>query len=275
MKLFRSVHGLSLEKDGQLYEVEQHLLSRLFRSGRGEIGEILSGIELLEKQSDLRDQLPPVLDETEIWASGVTYLRSKSARMEESQKAGGDIFYDLVYEAQRPELFFKSMGSRAVGHGGNIRVREDSSWDVPEPELTLAINAGGEIFGFTVGNDVSSRSIEGENPLYLPQAKVYRGSCALGPSLLLGRDAISQRASIELKIFRNNQLVFEGETDLTQLKRRFEELVEFLYRELDFAHGAMLMTGTGVVPGSDFTLSSGDRVEITIEGVGTLINHVA
>ena len=275
MKLFRSVHGLSLEKDGQLYQVEQHLLSRLFRSGRGEIGEILSGIELLEKQSDLRDQLPPVLDETEIWASGVTYLRSKSARMEESEKAGGDIFYDLVYEAQRPELFFKSMGSRAVGHGGHIRVREDSSWDVPEPELTLAINAVGEIFGFTVGNDVSSRSIEGENPLYLPQAKVYRGSCALGPSLLLGRDAISQRASIELKIFRNDQLVFEGETDLTQLKRRFEELVEFLYRELDFAHGAMLMTGTGVVPGSDFTLSSGDRVEITIEGVGTLTNHVA
>jgi 2-dehydro-3-deoxy-D-arabinonate dehydratase len=126
-----------------------------------------------------------------------------------------------------------------------------------------------------VGNDVSSRSIEGENPLYLPQAKVYRGSCALGPSLLLGRDAISQRASIELKIFRNDQLVFEGETDLTQLKRRFEELVEFLYRELDFAHGAMLMTGTGVVPGSDFTLSSGDRVEITIEGVGTLTNRVA
>jgi 2-dehydro-3-deoxy-D-arabinonate dehydratase len=275
MKLFRSVHGLSLEKDGQLYQVEQHLLSRLFRSGRGEIGEILSGIELLEKQSDLRDQLPPVLDETEIWASGVTYLRSKSARMEESEKAGGDIFYDLVYEAQRPELFFKSMGSRAVGHGGHIRVREDSSWDVPEPELTLAINAGGEIFGFTVGNDVSSRSIEGENPLYLPQAKVYRGSCALGPSLLLGRDAISQRAFIKLKIFRNDQLVFEGETDLTQLKRRFEELVEFLYRELDFAHGAMLMTGTGVVPGSDFTLSSGDRVEITIEGVGTLTNHVA
>jgi len=275
MKLFRSVHGLSLEKDGQLYQVEQHLLSRLFRSGRGEIGEILSGIELLEKQSDLRDQLPPVLDETEIWASGVTYLRSKSARMEESEKAGGDIFYDLVYEAQRPELFFKSMGSRAVGHGGHIRVREDSSWDVPEPELTLAINAGGEIFGFTVGNDVSSRSIEGENPLYLPQAKVYRGSCALGPSLLLGRDAISQRAFIKLKIFRNEQLVFEGETDLTQLKRRFEELVEFLYRELDFAHGAMLMTGTGVVPGSDFTLSSGDRVEITIEGVGTLTNHVA
>jgi 2-dehydro-3-deoxy-D-arabinonate dehydratase len=275
MKLFRSVHGLSLEKDGQLYQVEQHLLSRLFRSGRGEIGEILSGIELLEKQSDLRNQLPPVLDETEIWASGVTYLRSKSARMEESEKAGGDIFYDLVYEAQRPELFFKSMGSRAVGHGGHIRVREDSSWDVPEPELTLAINAGGEIFGFTVGNDVSSRSIEGENPLYLPQAKVYRGSCALGPSLLLGRDAISQRAFIKLKIFRNDQLVFEGETDLTQLKRRFEELVEFLYRELDFAHGAMLMTGTGVVPGSDFTLSSGDRVEITIEGVGTLTNHVA
>ncbi|HBF16961.1 MAG TPA: 2-hydroxyhepta-2,4-diene-1,7-dioate isomerase, partial [Verrucomicrobiales bacterium] len=212
---------------------------------------------------------------TEIWAAGVTYLRSKSARMEESEKSGGDVFYDMVYDAERPELFFKAMGYRAIGAGGEIRFRDDSSWDVPEPELTLAINSGGEIFGFAVGNDVSSRSIEGENPLYLPQAKVYRGSCAVGPCLLLGRDALKSDASIKLTITRAGKVVFDDSTDLTQLKRSFEELVEFLYRELDFPNGAMLMTGTGLVPGSDFTLSPGDVVAIEIEGLGVLENVVA
>jgi len=274
MKLYRSEQGLELEADGSVYAAEEELLTRLFRSGKGEVGEILSAIGSGESLEEVRGGLPPVPGDTEIWASGVTYLRSKSARMEESEEAGGDVFYDLVYEAERPELFFKSMGSRAVGHEGKIRVREDSDWDVPEPELTLAINAGGEIFGFTVGNDVSSRSIEGENPLYLPQAKVYRGSCAVGPCLLLGRDAIKDDAFIKLKIFRGEELMFEGQTDLTQLKRSLEELVGFLYCELDFPNGAMLMTGTGVVPGSDFSLQSGDRVEIEIEGIGVLENEV-
>ncbi|MDB4782368.1 fumarylacetoacetate hydrolase family protein, partial [bacterium] len=173
-----------------------------------------------------------------------------------------------------PELFFKAMGYRAIGAGGEIRVRDDSSWDVPEPELTLAINSGGEIFGFAVGNDVSSRSIEGENPLYLPQAKVYRGSCAVGPCLLLGRDALKSDASIQLTITRAGEVAFDDSTDLTQLKRSFEELVEFLYRELDFPNGAMLMTGTGLVPGSDFTLTPGDVVAIEIEGLGVLENVV-
>lgn len=274
MKLYRSEQGLELEADGRVDAAEEELLTRLFRSGKGEVGEILSAIGSGESLEEVRGGLPPVPGDTEIWASGVTYLRSKSARMEESEEAGGDVFYDLVYEAERPELFFKSMGSRAVGHEGKIRVREDSDWDVPEPELTLAINAGGEIFGFTVGNDVSSRSIEGENPLYLPQAKVYRGSCAVGPCLLLGREAIKDDAFIKLKIFRGEELMFEGQTDLTQLKRSLEELVGFLYRELDFPNGAMLMTGTGVVPGSDFSLQSGDRVEIEIEGIGVLENEV-
>jgi 2-dehydro-3-deoxy-D-arabinonate dehydratase len=195
--------------------------------------------------------------------------------MEESEEAGGDVFYDLVYDAERPELFFKAMGYRAVGSGGLIRVREDSTWDVPEPELTLAINSSGEIFGFAIGNDVSSRSIEGENPLYLPQAKVYTGSCAIGPYLTIGREALADDAEIRLEIERAGEQVFSGSTDLTQLKRSVEELVEFLYRELDFPNGAMLMTGTGVVPGTDFTLTSGDVVKIEIESLGVLKNTVA
>jgi 2-dehydro-3-deoxy-D-arabinonate dehydratase len=275
MKVYRSEKGLGLEIDGKFYGVREDLPEQLFRSGRGEAASLLSQIKPGDPVNEITETLPPALPGTEIWASGVTYQRSKTARMEESEKAGGDVFYDLVYEAERPELFFKSMGWRAVGSGGPIRVRADSEWDVPEPELTLAVNAGGEIFGFTVGNDVSSRSIEGENPLYLPQAKVYRGSCALGPGLLLGSESLDAEASISLTITREDRRMFEGQTDLTQLKRSFEELVEFLYRELDFPEGAMLMTGTGVVPGSDFTLKSGDVVEIGIAGIGTLQNVVA
>ena len=275
MKLHCLTSGTLLEKDDACYAVENDLLTKLFQSQAGEVEGILQEANTSTPTERDGKILQPVPADTEIWAAGVTYLRSKSARMEESEKAGGDVFYDMVYDAERPELFFKAMGSRAVGGGGEIRVREDSSWDVPEPELTLAINAGGEIFGFTVGNDVSSRSIEGENPLYLPQAKVYRGSCAVGPCLLLGRDALKENAAIKLTITRGGELVFDDATDLTQLKRSLEELVEFLYRELDFPNGALLMTGTGLVPGSDFTLTSGDVVAIEIEGIGTLENVVA
>lgn len=275
MKLHCLESGILLEKDGECHAVENELLERLFQSKKGEVEGLLDKVEIGGIAGNDSRVLAPVPNETEIWAAGVTYLRSKSARMEESEKAGGDVFYDMVYDAERPELFFKAMGSRAVGNGGEIRMREDSTWDVPEPELTLAINAGGEIFGFTVGNDVSSRSIEGENPLYLPQAKVYRGSCAVGPCLLLGRESLKGDASIRITIKRGGQDVFQEATDLTQLKRSFEELVEFLYRELDFPNGAMLMTGTGLVPGSDFTLRSGDVVEIGIEGIGVLANVVA
>lgn len=251
-------------------------MERLFKSGKSGKGEIDAILAEVQKRIIIEhpgDSLPPVPRDTEIWAAGVTYLRSKSARMEESEEAGGDVFYDLVYDADRPELFFKSMGYRAVGPGGLIRVREDSEWDVPEPELTLAINAGGEIFGFTIGNDVSSRSIEGENPLYLPQAKVYNGSCSVGPCILIGE--LADDAKIALEIKRGDEVAFSGATDLTQLKRSLDELVEFLYRELDFPNGAMLMTGTGVVPGTDFTLTSGDVVQIEIEGIGVLENTVA
>ena len=276
MRLYRTSQGALLADGEDFYAVGDDLILRLFQSKVGEIEALREGEKGMKvSECDQAELLPPVPDETEVWASGVTYLRSKSARMEESEEAGGDVFYDLVYDAERPELFFKAMGYRAVGSGGLIRVREDSMWDVPEPELTLAINSRGEIFGFAIGNDVSSRSIEGENPLYLPQAKVYTGSCAIGPCLTIGRKAVAVDAEIKLEIERAGEQVFSGSTDLSQLKRSFEELVGFLYCELDFPNGAMLMTGTGVVPGADFTLTSGDLVKIEIEGLGVLENTVA
>lgn len=208
-----------------------------------------------------------------MWAAGVTYYRSRDARMEESESSGGDRFYDMVYEAERPELFFKATADRCRGHLDKVCIRSDSSWDVPEPELTLAINSNGKVFGYTVGNDMSSRSIEGENPLYLPQAKVYRGSCALGPCLVVGSGP-DKEAIISVKISRAGEVVFSGNTEVSQIKRTFDELAEFLFRDNEFPNGALLMTGTGVVPDSDFTLSSGDLISISIDGIGTLENEV-
>jgi len=214
----------------------------------------------------------PIGDQ-EVWAAGVTYFRSKTARMEEAEQAGGDVFYDKVYDAERPELFFKSTASKARGHLDNVGIRKDSTWDVPEPELTLAISRTGKLFGYTIGNDMSSRSIEGENPLYLPQAKVYKGSCALGPSLRVG-DPPGPDTAIKVEIQRGENVVFAGHTQVSQIKRSFDELAGFLFRSNEFAHGAYLMTGTGVVPDSDFTLEEGDRISVSIDGIGTLTNHV-
>jgi 2-dehydro-3-deoxy-D-arabinonate dehydratase len=211
----------------------------------------------------------------EIWAAGVTYWRSRTARMEESKDAGGGTFYDKVYSAARPELFFKGTPHRVAGPGAAVRIRGDSKWNVPEPELTLAINRDGRIFGYTVGNDMSSRDIEGENPLYLPQAKVYHGSTGLGPCLLVTGDALAAETAIAIEILRDGGAVFEGSTQISQIKRTFPELAEFLFRDQSFPHGAYLMTGTGVVPPDSFTLRSGDEIRITIEPVGTLVNTVA
>ncbi len=209
----------------------------------------------------------------EVWAAGVTYFRSRDARMEESESSGGDRFYDMVYEAERPELFFKATPTRCRGHLDKVCIRSDSTWDVPEPELTLAISAGGKVFGYTIGNDMSSRSIEGENPLYLPQAKVYRGSCALGPCLVVG-ELPRAEAKIAIEIQRGAELVFSGETEVAQIKRSFDELAQFLFRDNEFPHGALLMTGTGVVPDSGFTLARGDIIRIGIDGAGELENQV-
>jgi len=222
-----------------------------------------------------RQELITPIGTQEVWAAGVTYLRSKTARMEESKESGGATFYDKVYDAERPELFFKSLPQKVVGHNDPVRIRKDSTWNVPEPELTLVINSAGEIAGYTIGNDMSSRSIEGENPLYLPQAKVYDGSAAIGPCILVTEKPISPDTAIEMKIERGGKTVFEGNTTISQMKRGHRELVDFLYRESRYSTGAYLMTGTCIVPDNDFTLASGDRIRIAITGIGELVNTVA
>lgn len=229
----------------------------------------LAGLTLTEAASG--DLLPPVDPGQEVWGSGVTYLRSRDARKAESAVA--DV-YQKVYEAERPEIFFKSAGWRARGHGQLVRIRRDATWNVPEPELVLVINSSGEIVGYTVGNDMSSRDIEGENPLYLPQAKTYNGSCAVGPGVqLTGVDAL-RNLNVKLQINRGGVEAFNGDTFTSKMKRTFEDLAHYLCLELDFPHGVLLMTGTGIVPGDNFTLNSGDVIKVTI-GDLALENTVA
>jgi 2-dehydro-3-deoxy-D-arabinonate dehydratase len=211
----------------------------------------------------------------EVWAAGVTYLRSRDARMEEAKDAGGGDFYQKVYEADRPELFFKALPHRVAAHNQEVYIRRDSSWNVPEPELTLYINSNGEIEAYTIGNDTSSRSIEGENPLYLPQAKVYDRSAALGPCLCVMNEPISRETNIHLAINRNTKIVFENNIQINKIKRSFTELAEYLFRESTFPVGCFLMTGTGIVPPDHFTLQQNDEVKITIDGIGTLANKVS
>lgn len=273
MKLYRSAEGIFVEQDGSFYLVptnswDELLCSdRLFDTARAATkGKAVS--------FDASKALAPIAGQ-EVWAAGVTYYRSRSARMEESKDAGGGTFYDRVYAAKRPELFFKCAGWRAAGPGGTIRIRSDAKWSVPEPELTLVMNPRGQLVGYTIGNDMSSRDIEGENPLYLPQAKVYNGSCALGPAVLLAESPLAKTTAIRLEISRGKDIAFSGSTTLAELKREPEELISYLFRELDFPCGAYLMTGTGIVPQDDFTLTREDIVRISIDGLGTLENHVA
>jgi 2-dehydro-3-deoxy-D-arabinonate dehydratase len=214
--------------------------------------------------------LAPVEADHEVWASGVTYLRSRDAR--EAESSARDV-YAKVYDAERPELFFKAVGRRVVGPGGTVRIRHDSSWDVPEPEIVLVVNSAMEIVGYCAGNDMSSRSIEGENPLYLPQAKSYDGSCALGPGIRLAPAEALDALTVRLQIWRAGEVVFGGESGAAQMRRRFGELVQFLGRALSFPQGALLMTGTGIVPAESFTLQAGDRVQIQV-GELELVNDV-
>jgi len=216
--------------------------------------------------------LPPV-DGQEIWAAGVTYLRSKVARMEESDFSA--TAYDRVYEADRPELFFKCLPDKAAGPGTPVGIRRDAKWSVPEPELALVFNSRGRLAGVTIGNDMSSRDIEGENLLYLPQAKIYDRSCSLGPWIVVGESEAAIRSwTIDLDIQRNGASAFHGRTSVSQIKRSFDSLGEFLFRSQSFARGAVLLTGTGVVPPDSFTLQPGDVVNIEISGIGTLSNSV-
>ncbi|MEP6618194.1 MAG: fumarylacetoacetate hydrolase family protein [bacterium] len=272
MKLYRTNSGPVLEADGKFYAYTDHwdsliqhddLIGHLRRTVAASPGGVAFDAEILA----------PV-ESQEVWAAGVTYWRSRSARIEESQDAGGGTFYDRVYSAERPELFFKAAGWRVRAHNQGIRIRADARWNVPEPELALYINPLGRIVGYTIGNDVSSRDIEGENPLYLPQAKVYDGSCALGPAVLIAEAPIDKETEIHIMIERAGSNVFSGRTALAQMRRSHMELVEYLYREMTFPHGCVLLTGTGVVPPDDFTLHSGDIVTITIPPIGTLRNMV-
>jgi 2-dehydro-3-deoxy-D-arabinonate dehydratase len=215
--------------------------------------------------------LPPIGTQ-EVWAAGVTYWRSRTARLEESRQAGGGSFYDRVYEAERPELFFKATAHRVVGPGARMRLRRDSRWIVPEPELVLVVNRRGKIIGYTAGNDLSCRDIEGENPLYLPQAKVFDGCAALGPAVLVTRTPLAPETEIRLAITRAGAEVFAGHTTLAEIKRPLPSLVEFLFREASFPAGVFLFTGTGIVPPDDFSLQADDEVRITIPPIGTLVN---
>ena len=276
MKLFKTKNGIIIQKENSFYLVEENwdsfvnddnLFDKMENISR-ENNPINNGQELIDSGMEA-----PISSQ-ELWASGVTYMRSKQGRQEESKKAGGADFYQHVYEAERPELFFKANANRIVGSGGKVRIRKDSSWDVPEPELTLLITSSEKIVGYTVGNDMSSRSIEGENPLYLPQAKTYDACAALGPCIYITKEPLPLNTSIDLKIRRNGAVVFEGDIEINQIKRGFEELASFLYRECTFPNGSMLMTGTGIVPTSGFTLQSGDEIKITIDFIGTLINEV-
>jgi 2-dehydro-3-deoxy-D-arabinonate dehydratase len=274
LRLYATPTGIILENDGAfLAPARSMTIDALFQSDDpiALVRSLLPGA--------LPSAAPAVLlaplQSQEVWAAGVTYFRSRTARMEESKVAGGGSFYDRVYEADRPELFFKATPHRVVAPGSPVRLRADSRWNVPEPELTLALNARGAIFGYTIGNDMSSRDIEGENPLYLPQAKVYAGSAALGPCIVITDTLPDAATAIALEIHRGGKTVFAGATTVGQIKRPLPSLAAWLWRDNAFPHGCFLMTGTGVVPPDDFTLQSGDEVRITIEPVGHLINPVA
>ncbi len=275
MRLFRTNDAVVVESGRDWYTLPGEswdvLVNRedLYGWVAGRIGES----KRLGGPPDLAGVLPPIGSQ-EVWAAGVTYFRSRTARMEESKSAGGGDFYDRVYEAERPELFFKAAAHRVRGSGDPVRIRADSAWNVPEPELTLVVNTRGAIVGYTIGNDMSSRDIEGENPLYLPQAKVYDGSCAIGPAMLLTKDPLPPETEIRLVIRRDGIAVFEGATTLASMKRSPETLVEYLFRENSFPQGCLVLTGTGVVPPDAFTLASGDQIAITIEPIGTLVNVV-
>lgn len=283
MKLYKTRSGIVVDHQNQFYLSLTDDWDALVN--RDDLHDFLSQRLADATPSDeyrtwAETQLLAPIGHQEVWAAGVTYLRSRDARMDESKKAGGDtgnasVFYDRVYDAERPELFFKATAERVVGPGGAVRIRQDSNWNVPEPELTLFITSAGKIVGYTCGNDMSSRSIEGENPLYLPQAKTYDGSAALGPCLYVSESPISPDTRIRLEIIRDYQAVFTGSIAIDQMKRQHTELVSHLFRECSFPNGCYLMTGTGIVPPDDFTLRSGDEISITIDGIGTLTNGVA
>jgi 2-dehydro-3-deoxy-D-arabinonate dehydratase len=274
MKLYRTGSGHYVEEDGNYYRVPETSWDALITHDdlHGYLRSIANSGHPAHDFSSARIEAP--IGSQEVWAAGVTYYRSRSARMAEAKDAGGGDFYDRVYSAERPELFFKATASRVAAPGTPVRIRSDARWSVPEPELTLVIDPRGRIIGYTIGNDMSSRDIEGENPLYLPQAKVYDRSSALGPCILVSNEPLPATTPIHIEIERTGRQEFSGATTLAELKRTPAMLVEYLFRENNFPAGAYLMTGTGIVPPDSFTLQSGDRIRITIDPIGTLENTV-
>ncbi len=277
MQLYKTTEGALLVSQNKVF-----LLTEIWDTiiNRSNLHQYLSGLSQISEplpfdrgQQLLSNPLAPIGSQ-EVWAAGVTYLKSRDARMEESKESGASDVYSKVYDADRPELFFKALAHRVSAPGEEVNIRKDSTWNVPEPELTLYINSSGEIQAYTVGNDMSSRSIEGENPLYLPQAKVYERSCALGPCLFVPEKPISSETTISISIKRNHHEVFNGSIHLNRMKRNLPELASWLYRACQFQHGSFLMTGTGIVPSNEFTLQAGDEISISIEGIGTLTNTV-
>ena len=275
MKLYKTTSGIVIEKEETVFLLKENNWDAFINDD-----DLFQKMERLTRTLTSTGKPVPVneilapIGSQELWACGVTYLKSKVGRQEESKASGGADFYAKVYEAERPEVFFKSTSHRVVGPGDKVNIRKDSTWDVPEPELTLVATSSGKIVGYTIGNDMSSRSIEGENPLYLPQAKTYDACAAVGPCIYVPGSPISPDTQIQLAIVRNNNTVFEGNVALSQMKRTPEELVSFVFRECSFPNGCLIMTGTGIVPGSDFTLASGDEIHITIDHIGTLTNTV-
>ena len=274
MILYRTADALYVEQDAKLYRLTETSLDALI--AHDDLYNHLSSH--IAKSSPTKDlihaRLEAPIEHQEVWASGVTYYSSRRARIAESKDAGGGDFYDRVYTAERPELFFKAVAHKVAGPNSQVKIRRDAIWSVPEPELTLLINPRGHIIGYTVGNDMSSRDIEGANPLYLPQAKVYDRSCALGPGLLIRKEPMPLSTQIKLDILRSAKTEFSATTTLTELKRDPATLVEYLFRDQSFPFGCFLLTGTGIVPPDSFTLQSKDEIRISIEGIGTLVNTV-
>jgi 2-dehydro-3-deoxy-D-arabinonate dehydratase len=275
MKLYKTITGIVIEANERFYLNKEENWDVFINDDTlfQKVNQLTTSLKETNRES-ISELLPPIGSQQELWACGVTYLRSKVGRQEESKAAGGADFYAKVYEAERPEVFLKANPYRVVGHNALVRIRKDSTWDVPEPELTLVVTSSGKIIGYTIGNDMSSRSIEGENPLYLPQAKTYDGCASLGPCVYVTDQRLDTATTISLVISRDDKRVFENSIAINQIKRSFEELVSFVFRECSFPHGCLIMTGTGIVPGHEFTLQSKDEIKISIEGIGELVNIV-
>jgi 2-dehydro-3-deoxy-D-arabinonate dehydratase len=274
MKLYKLTNNqIAIEQDHQ-YRIFDASFDEIVNADH--LADTLSQLWPSGVETDIANHtiLAPIGRQQELWACGVTYLRSKVGRQEESKEAGGGDFYEKVYYADRPEVFFKANPHRVAGPGAQVKIRKDSTWDVPEPELALVVNSKGKITGYTIGNDMSSRSIEGENPLYLPQAKTYDACAALGPCITVVNPFSHADTTIQLTISRSGQTVFDDTILLSQMKRTPEELVRYLYMECSFPHGCIVMTGTGIVPPHTFTLQSGDLIKIGIMGIGVLENEV-